>query len=114
MRVTAIVPSLNPDERLPKVIEGLVGAGFGRIIIVDDGSREDRRHFFDEALEIGGERCVFLRHSRNLGKGRALKTAFNWFLNNQDGDVGVVTLDADGQHTPADVLRCAEALIAAL
>ena len=110
MRVTAIVPSLNPDERLPKVIEGLVGAGFGRIIIVDDGSREDRRHFFDEALDIGGERCVFLRHSRNLGKGRALKTAFNWFLNNKDGDVGVVTLDADGQHTPADVLRCAEAL----
>ncbi len=110
MRVTAIVPSLNPDERMPRVIEGLVQAGFGRIIIVDDGSREDRRRFFDEALEIGGERCVFLRHSRNLGKGRALKTAFNWFLSNPNGDVGVVTLDADGQHTTADVLSCAEAL----
>ncbi len=110
MRVTAIVPSLNPDERMPRVIKGLVEAGFERIIIVDDGSREDRRRFFDEALVIGGERCVFLRHNRNLGKGRALKTAFNWFLNNQNGDIGVVTLDADGQHTTADVVRCAEAL----
>ncbi len=110
MKVTAIGPSLNPDGRFPEVIRGLVKAGFERVILVDDGSVEERKHFFDEAMEAGEGRCVLLRHSRNLGKGRALKTAFNWFLANQGEDIGVVTLDSDGQHKAEDVRRCAEAL----
>src|SRR5262249_16001168 len=50
-------------------------------------------------------------HAVNLGKGQALKTAFNHYLLRCPQDsVGVVTADADGQHLPADVLRVAETL----
>jgi putative flippase GtrA len=51
-----------------------------------------------------------LRHSVNLGKGGALRTAFNHVLLNEPGAIGVVTADADGQHRPDDIVRVAEAL----
>ncbi|MBQ2756698.1 MAG: bifunctional glycosyltransferase family 2/GtrA family protein [Oscillospiraceae bacterium] len=110
MKVSAIIPSLNPDERLPKVVQSLVEVGFQRIIIVNDGSSEERIHFFEEAVSVGNGACVMLDHEVNKGKGRALKTAFSWFLANRNGDIGVVTLDADGQHRADDVLRCAQML----
>ena len=108
MNVTAIVPSLNPDEKFLRVVEGLVAAGFESIILVDDGSRADCRVWFDRAMEH--PQCTLLRHGKNLGKGRALKTAFNHFLSLENGHVGVVTLDGDGQHAMPDVVNCAKAL----
>jgi glycosyltransferase involved in cell wall biosynthesis len=108
MNVTAIVPSLNPDEKFLRVVEGLVQSGFESIILVDDGSRPDCRVWFERALEY--PQCTLLRHGKNLGKGRALKTAFNHFLSLENGHVGVVTLDGDGQHAMPDVLNCAKAL----
>ncbi len=108
MNVTAIVPSLNPDEKFLRVVEGLVQSGFESIILVDDGSRPDCRVWFERALQY--PQCTLLRHGKNLGKGRALKTAFNHFLSLENGHVGVVTLDGDGQHAMPDVLNCAKAL----
>ena len=40
-RVSVIVPSYNPDEKLATVVKGLEDAGFDDIIVVNDGSRED-------------------------------------------------------------------------
>ena len=108
MNVTAIVPSLNPDEKFLRVVEGLVKSGFDSILLVDDGSRPECRVWFERAMEY--PQCTLLRHGKNLGKGRALKTAFNHFLSLENGHVGVVTLDGDGQHAMADVLNCAKAL----
>jgi putative flippase GtrA len=51
-----------------------------------------------------------LRHSVNLGKGRALKTGFNYCLSELPDMKGIVTADADGQHTAADIIRVAEAV----
>jgi putative flippase GtrA len=51
-----------------------------------------------------------LRHAVNLGKGRALKTGFNFVLDRFPHLLGVVTADADGQHRVEDVVRVAEAL----
>lgn len=108
MKVTAIVPSLNPDEKFLHVVEQLVDAGFSTVLLVDDGSRPENRVWFERAAQY--PQCTVLRHNKNLGKGRALKTAMNYFLNLENGDVGVVTLDGDGQHSIEDVIRCAQAL----
>lgn len=107
---SAVVPSLNPDEKFLSVVAGLSTAGFHRIILVDDGSTSEHRHYFDEAMREHSQ-CVLLRHNKNLGKGRALKTALNYFLNEQGADVGVVTVDGDNQHLVQDVLACAEMLV---
>lgn len=108
LKVTAIVPSLNPDEKFLKVINNLVSAGFDRIIVVNDGSAHDKKHFFDAAEKNGV--CTVLTHNKNLGKGRALKTAFNHFLNSNSDHTGVVTVDGDGQHLVSDVVKCVKCL----
>lgn len=108
MKVTAVVPSYKPDEKLSGVLSGLRQAGFERVILVDDGSGKDYEAFFRQAQEQPG--CVLLRHEQNGGKGKALKTAFAWFLEHCEEDVGVVTVDGDGQHDPQDAVRCAQAL----
>lgn len=46
-----------------------------------------------------------LTHPLNRGKGAAIKTGLDYLK-----DVNVITADADGQHTPADIVRVAEAL----
>lgn len=108
MSTAAVVPSFRPDEKLSGVVEGLMQAGFRRVILVDDGSGKEYEEIFQQAAARPG--CVLLRHKENQGKGRALKTAFAWFLEHPEEDAGVVTVDGDGQHDPGDAVRCARAL----
>lgn len=103
--VSVIVPSLNPDENLICVVDGLISAGFTDIILVNDGSLPDRLHFFDEAASH--PECTVLSHEVNRGKGAALKTAFAYVLSERPDSIGVVTADGDNQHTPEDILSCA-------
>ena len=105
-----VIPALNPDSRLIEYCEKLAEAGFSRIVVIDDGSDEIHRPVFD-ALEQAGK-IVLLRHAVNLGKGRALKTAFNYFLNCADKEkfCGVITVDSDGQHGVPDVIKIKEEL----
>ena len=63
--------------------------------------------FFEQAKEAG---CVVLSHHVNCGKGRALKTAFNQYLNDYPDFLGLITVDADGQHQLSDVQKCARIL----
>lgn len=101
-----VIPSLNPDEKLGRTIKSMLEAGFESIIVVDDGSDEDHKAFFPAE----NNNIVLLTHKVNRGKGAALKTAFRYIRENFPDTYGVVTADGDGQHTPEDVLRCAEAI----
>lgn len=108
MNTTIIIPSLNPDEKLEKVVKGMLAAGFKDIIIVNDGSDEAHREPFNRLA--GYSECTILNHDVNKGKGRALKTAFEYVLENRKDISGVVTVDGDNQHFPKDVYACAKAL----
>ena len=103
--VSVILPSYNPCEKLLDAVRGLISAGFDDIIIVDDGSREERQHFFAEAEVL--DEVTIVHHDVNHGKGRALKTGYEFFLKNRPDRAGVVTTDDDGQHAPEDVMSCA-------
>ncbi len=103
-RSTVILPSYNPSERLISTLNGLIEAGFDDIIVVDDGSREERLCYFEQAEML--PQCIVLHHEVNKGKGRALKTGIEYFINTRSERTGVVTTDDDGQHTPEDVLQC--------
>lgn len=102
-----VIPSLQPDEKLPALLSALREAGIRNILLVDDGSGPAYRPIFDAAEASG---CTVLRHAVNLGKGRALKTAFNHCLLTWPDAPGCVTADSDGQHTPACILACMQAL----
>ena len=107
--VIVFIPSLNPDDKLLSTVRSLREEGFTRILVLDDGSREETAPVFARVKSECG--CELLRHPINLGKGRALKTAFMYILNTYPACAGVVTVDADGQHKAKDVAACARALL---
>lgn len=96
-----LIPAYNPDEKLLSLITRLSGS-FKRIVIVDDGSSEGR----DVLARAEAMVEKVLVHGRNRGKGAAIKTGLDYL----DGSCDVITADADGQHTPADIAKVAEAL----
>ena len=102
--ISVVLPSLDPDEKLSAVIDGLLSVGFEHIILVNDGSKPENLHYFEEAA--AHPQVQLLHHEVNRGKGVALKTAFRWFLENRPQGLGVVTVDGDNQHHPEDTLAC--------
>ncbi|MBQ8768365.1 MAG: bifunctional glycosyltransferase family 2/GtrA family protein [Oscillospiraceae bacterium] len=103
--ISVVLPSLNPDEKLLAVVDGLLQYGFTDIILVNDGSAQDHLHYFETAATH--PEVHLLHHEINRGKGAALKTAFRWFLENRPDGVGVVTVDGDNQHHGEDTRACA-------
>ena len=110
-KISVVLPSLDPDEKLVTVIDGLLEYGFSHIILVNDGSKPENLHYFTEQAEKHPE-ITLLHHEVNKGKGAALKNAFNWFLQNRPDGIGVVTVDGDNQHHPEDTRACCEHMMA--
>ena len=109
-RISVVLPSLDPDEKLIAVIDGLLEHGFSDIILVNDGSKPENLHYFTD-LAAQHSQIHLLHHEVNRGKGAALKTAFTWFLQNRPEGIGVVTVDGDNQHHPADTRACCENML---
>lgn len=105
--MTILIPSYEPDERLLSLIRDLKEVSDAPILIVDDGSGEAYRGIFESAKEAG---CTVLTHPVNQGKGRALKTGFDYVRKHGDPD-GVVCADSDGQHLPKDIMRISNAVV---
>ncbi len=109
-RTLAIVlPSLNPDRKFSGVVSGLVEKGFENIVIVDDGSDEAHQHYFEEAEKFPQTRV--LHHGVNKGKGRAIKTALSYVIENLPEMKGVITIDGDGQHLADDIISCGRKML---
>lgn len=102
-----LIPSLSPDERLPRYVEELLKAEYGLILVVDDGSAAEYQPIFDRLAKMDG--CHVLHHDVNHGKGQALRTGFEYILNHTKIQ-GIITADADGQHTVPDTLKLTETL----
>lgn len=106
-QLCVLIPSLEPDERLPIYVDSLLAVGFGLVLVIDDGSGPEYRPIFDGIA--ARERCHVLTHPVNRGKGQALRTGVE-YLRDHTAFAGVITADADGQHTAPDTLKLAAAL----
>ena len=104
-KISVVLPSLDPDEKLIAVVDGLLEYGFSHIILINDGSKQENLHYFTD-LAAQHPEITLLHHEVNKGKGAALKNAFRYFLANRPEGFGVVTVDGDNQHHPADTLAC--------
>lgn len=109
INIPIVIPAYEPDESLLTLCNNLYSNNLRNIIIVDDGSGDKYKGIFEKAEKE--YQCTIIRHAVNLGKGRALKNAFNYILNMNDGSIlGCVTADSDGQHTPKDIKKCIDSL----
>lgn len=99
MRIAAVIPAFNEEVAIGSVAL-LTGEHVDEVIVVDDGSSDRTAH----VAEMAGARVI--RHHKNMGKGAALKTGFEA----ADADI-VVTLDADGQHNPAEIPKLVEPIL---
>ena len=104
-----LIPSLSPDERLPAYVQDLHAAGFGLVLVVDDGSAPAYQPIFDTIA--GWEGCHVVHHDVNHGKGQALRTGYA-YIKEHTSLQGILTADSDGQHTVPDTLHLAELLTA--
>jgi len=93
--ILALIPAWNEAARIGPVVEAT--RTYLPVLVVDDGSRDDTA----AVAEAAGATVV--RHPHNRGKGVALTTGFAWAL--ERGYGAVLTLDADGQHDPAEILK---------
>ena len=107
-RLAVVIPAYKPSAGLVDLLRALSDEPFLAILIVDDGSGAEFREIFARAACF--PKVTVLRHAVNLGKGAALKTAFNHALCEYPDLRGVVTADADGQHHPEDIVEVARAL----
>ena len=105
-QIAVLIPAYKPDKRLITLVNELRATGFTRIVVIDDGGGQAYRHIFDA---LDGKADVLV-HEVNRGKGAGLKTGLE-YIRKWPG-VGVVTADCDGQHTPADCRKIADALLA--
>lgn len=103
-----LFPSYQPTAVFCELLEGLRKMDPSPIVIVDDGSGPAYRELFQRAAEVPG--TIVLTNAVNLGKGAALKHGMNRILVDHPDCAGIVTADADGQHSIADILKVANEL----
>ena len=94
MNICALIPSYNESQTIAPLVKNVKGYGLD-VIVIDDGSSDQTA---DLAQEAG---ATVIRQNSNQGKGAALKNGFAMVLEKEYD--AVITLDADGQHSPDDL-----------
>lgn len=99
-KVGIVIPAYNEAENLGEVLNSIPSEVCGletAVLVVDDGSRDDTAG----VAEANG--AVVARHAVNRGGGAAMRTGYRLMV---DSEAEVtVTMDADGQHLPAEMER---------
>lgn len=95
-----IVPAFNEAQRIGNVVSE-IRRHVPLVFVVDDGSTD---HTSSEGERAG---AVVLRHDRNKGKGAALQAGFHRAI--EEACEVVITMDADGQHSPDDLSKFLDA-----
>jgi glycosyltransferase involved in cell wall biosynthesis len=93
-KICILIPAYNAQDTLGSVLKKIEPLK-SDIVVVDDGSSDETKRL------ASGNGVQLLEHPVNLGKGAALRTGFQHILQ-RDYRV-VITLDADGQHDPAEI-----------
>ena len=108
-RLAVVIPAYCPSEGLINLVRNLTEGRIGEVVVVDDGSGPDYQDIFAQLSAL--PKVHLLRHGAQLGRGAALKTAFNHVLCTMPDLVGVITADPDDKNNPDHIERVAAKLM---
>lgn len=97
LKLSVVIPCFNEVKTICSVVEAVKASPVqnNEIIIVDDFSKDGTRELLQSYLEPQVDRVIY--HSRNLGKGAALRSGFAVAT----GDI-VIVQDADLEYNPQE------------
>jgi len=90
----ACIPAFNEEKNIFNLVND-VSKYVNSVIVCDDGSTDDT---VNEAKKSG---AFVISNDKNLGKGAALKSLFD-FARHSNADV-IITIDGDGQFLPEEI-----------
>jgi len=93
-RCTVLIPALNEAATIREVVEGALGHA-RRVLVISDGSTDGT------VAALAGLPVEVIAHADNRGKGFRLAEGLDHAV--ASGAEAVLTMDADGQHDPADI-----------
>ena len=105
--ILIIIPAYNPPIKLFEALLAKLDGAFQNVLIVNDGSDETYNDFFKNVEK----KYRVLRHEYNLGKGRAIKTAYSYAIDNYPDVLAYVVIDCDNQHDVDDMINCCKEAI---
>jgi glycosyltransferase involved in cell wall biosynthesis len=100
-KVCVVIPAYNEESVIKSVVKDIIrqlkaeSIAF-EVVVVNDGSKDNT----SLEAKLGGARVI--NHILNSGAGGATATGLSYA--NQNGFDFAVTMDADGQHMPEDVI----------
>lgn len=108
MKISIIIPVYNEEKTLEEILSRVAAADIPEelekeIVIIDDGSSDGTKNM----LEGLGQQYKVIRHAKNQGKGKAIRTG----LENISGDI-VLIQDADLEYDPNDYQRLLAPILA--
>ena len=92
-KVTVVLPTLNEEEAIGKVIDELVSEGYSNILVVDGYSS-------DKTVEIAKAKGVKVIYQKGKGKAGAIKTAIEAVKTPY-----MLVMDADYTYDPRDIAK---------
>ncbi len=99
--LVAVIPASNEEKTIRRVLEA-TKACVDKIIVIDDGSKDDTYKYATETADI------VIKNTTNEGYGAALRKGFEKAI--EVGADFVVTLDADGEHNPLEIKKLLNAI----
>ncbi|MBQ7886114.1 MAG: glycosyltransferase family 2 protein [Clostridia bacterium] len=107
MKLLIALPCFNEAEKIQEVLRSIPrsyeGIDFVRLLVVDDGSRDDTARLAHEAG------ATVIRHKQNKGLGQAFRSAVDFAIDH--GYDIMVNMDGDGQFDSRDIARLIEPIM---
>lgn len=98
-KLSIIIPVFNEAETIQKILRFIAVLPLHwekEVIVVDDGSTDGTSEIL-EKLNQEAQSFIYVKHSKNFGKGRAIRTGLQYVT----GDA-VIIQDADLEYDPFD------------
>jgi len=102
MLTVACLPAYNEEKKIYDIVKE-TSKFVDKVVVCDDGST-------DQTKEIAKKAGALVTiHSKNKGKGAAMRTLFE-YAKKIDGDI-VITMDSDGQFLPEEIPKLVNSLV---